>query len=99
MTDATDDKWFRIAKENSGFTEDGTYEAVGPKFNANPERLDDNTLIKHGNDTLAAERSFEGIKSFLEQNRIEGIVFWHENGDRAKIKRSDFGFEWTKKTR
>ena len=99
VTDATEDKWFRIAKENSGFTEDGTYEAVGPKFNANPEGLNDNTLIKHGDNLLEVERSFEGIKMFLEKNRIEGIVFWRENGDRVKIKRSDFGFEWVKKTR
>jgi len=48
VTEHAEDKWFRLAKENSGFTTDGTYEAVGPKFNANPEQLEINTLVKHG---------------------------------------------------
>lgn len=75
----------------------GTYEAVGPKINGNPENLDYYTLIKHGAETLNVKRSFEGIKKYLETHYIEGIVFC--NGDNmCKIKRVDFGLEWNGKT-
>jgi hypothetical protein len=91
------DQWLRQAKENSNVTEDGTYEAVGPHFNANPDEFENDQLVKHGKAILEVERTFDGIKRFLEENRIEGIVFHGENGEMCKIKRSDFGFEWKAK--
>lgn len=37
---------------------------------------------------------FEGIRDYLKEHYIEGIVFWKDGEPRCKIKRSDFGFEW-----
>lgn len=39
-------------------------------------------------------RSFEGIRDYLQEHYIEGIVFWRNGEPRCKIKRSDFGFKW-----
>lgn len=79
--------------------EDGTYELCGPKINSNAEKLDRHMLIKHGEEILKVERTFEGIKKFLEEHYLEGIVFHRGNGDMCKIKRSDFGLEWNGKTK
>lgn len=40
------------------------------------------------------ERTFEGIKKYLSEHEIEGLVFWKDGSPQCKIKRSDFGFEW-----
>ena len=52
------------------------------------------TLVPHGKDELKVRRTFDGIKQFLAETEIEGIVFWFEGEPKCKIKRSDFGFEW-----
>lgn len=89
------DKWFYSAFDNSGKLTDGTYEAIGPHFQNNPYNyLNKDLMIRHGATILNVERSFEGIKHYLEANYIEGIVFWKDNEPRCKIKRSDFGLEW-----
>lgn len=91
------DVWFWKAYDNRKEAcdiPDGTYEAVGPHFQGNPYGLDDEALILHGSTELAVERTFEGIKKYLEENYIEGIVFWKDGEPQCKIKRSDFGFEW-----
>lgn len=55
-------------------------------------------LIKHGSVILDnVPRDYEGIKEYLEKHYIEGIVFYRENGELCKIKRSDFGLEWNNK--
>lgn len=54
-------------------------------------------LIKHGIEIVEVERTFEGIKKFLSENYIEGVVFWKDDIPQCKIKRSDFGFEWNGK--
>ena len=97
--DNPSDKWFIEALDNTleilGEVEDGTYEAVGKHFNANPYNLFYDTLIKHGGSSiLDLERTFEGVKDYLENHEIEGIVFWLNNEPICKIKRSDFGFKW-----
>ena len=74
--------------------ENGTYEAIGKHFQGNPYNLGYDTLVRHGETELLVERSFEGIKNFLKNHYIEGIVFWLDGEPRCKIKRSDFGFEW-----
>lgn len=102
-----DDKWFIEAEKNTKhvkyvspqLTEFRTYEAVGKHFNGNPYNLDYDTLIPHGEEIIEVERTFEGIKKYLEENYIEGIVFWKDGEPRCKIKRSDFGFEWATKKR
>lgn len=75
--------------------EDGTYECMGKHFNANPYNLENDILEKHGTRILEdVPRTYEGIRDYLENHYIEGIVFYRGNGEMCKIKRSDFGFEW-----
>ena len=99
------DRWFVEAENNTKYAstqlvEFRTYEAVGKHFNGNPYNMDYDTLIPYGEDVIEVERTFEGIKKYLEENYIEGIVFWKDGEPKCKIKRSDFGFDWaTKKNR
>lgn len=95
------DKWFVDAYcttsmwTNQGLKlEDGTYEAVGLHFQGNPYKENIDSLVKHGTQVVEVERTFEGIKKYLEDNYIEGLVFWKDGEPQCKIKRSDFGFEW-----
>lgn len=91
------DMWHMVAYQNSnGDTlPDGTYEVIGPHFRNNPHGLEKDILVKHGEKELTdVPRSFEGIKEYLKEHYIEGIVFWKDGEPRCKIKRSDFGFEW-----
>lgn len=100
-----DEKFFVEAYKNTFgdlnvIPENGTYELCGPKINGNPEKLDKHIFIKHGAEILDVPRDLVGIRQYLENNNIEGIVF-HRNdgsGDMCKIKRVDFGFEWNGKT-
>lgn len=75
--------------------EDGTYELCGPHFQSNPGKLEEDMFIKHGSIILTSvPRDFDGIREYLHENYIEGIVFHRGNGEMCKIKRTDFGFEW-----
>lgn len=81
------------------FTGVTTFEAIGPHFQGNPYHLEKDTVFIHGG--LKADglntgkpRTFEEIRLYLENHKIEGIVFWKDNEPQCKIKRSDFGFEW-----
>lgn len=89
------DKWFWAAYDRSGNLEDGTYEAIGPHFRTNPHELAEDILKPHGQDIVEVERSFEGIKKYLTDHYVEGIVFWKDGEPRCKIKRSDFGLPWS----
>lgn len=100
------DKWFVMAYgmtvmlENYGMKlSDGTYEAIGRCFQNNPYNFTSNKLIKHGEKIIEVERTFEGIKKYLSEHEIEGIVFWKDGIPQCKIKRSDFGFEWPVKSK
>lgn len=77
---------------------DATYELIGPHFQGNPHRYPYDIFIKHNAGVYGAEflpdRSFLGIKEFLSKYSKEGLVFWHEDGRAAKIRRDHFGFEW-----
>ena len=77
--------------------EDGTYEAVGKHFQGNPYNMDYDVLVRHGTEVVDVERTFEGIKQYLSEHYIEGLVFWKDEEPKCKIKRSDFGLEWNKK--
>jgi hypothetical protein len=97
-------KWFGEALKNSvaldcTLLEDGTYEAVGPHFNGNMYDLEEDTLIKHGVHVIDVPRTFEGIRDYLKEHYIEGIVFWLDGEPKCKIKRTDFGFSWQPKNR
>jgi hypothetical protein len=95
------DRWYYAALLNTIETEgqipNGTYEAIGPHFQGNPYKLENDCLYKHGAIATDFTRTFDGIKKYLEENYIEGIVFWKDGEPRCKIKRSDFGFEWNGK--
>ena len=93
------DKWFFEAYKNTpkailDNSISGTYEACGPHFRSNPYDLEKDVLVPHGMYVCDVERSFEGIKKFLAEQNIEGIVFWKDYAPQCKIKRTDFGFEW-----
>lgn len=102
------DKWFIEAYKNTFFfkginayicganelLKGKTYEAIGPHFQGNPYHIDDDILKPHGKPIVEVERSFDGIKKYLAESEIEGIVFWKDGEPQCKIKRSDFGFKW-----
>lgn len=95
------DKWFFAADEEVQYTKTQivpfrTYEAIGVHFNGNPHHVNYDTIIPHGIHEIEVERSFDGIREYLKNNYIEGIVFWKDGEPQCKIKRSDFGFPWGK---
>ena len=90
-----DDKWFVRAFNNTpGQLYNSTYEAIGKHFNGNPYGLCDDILEFHGVKKVDVERTFDGIKKYLEENNIEGLVFWLNGEPVCKIKRTDFGLKW-----
>lgn len=93
-----EDKYFfeglrTFAKEVNGEIWDGTFELCGEKINGNPEHITGHTLIPHGQTILLdVPLTFEGLKEYLKDKDIEGIV-WHRkdgSGDMVKIKKKDF---------
>lgn len=92
------DKWFFDAYDETSKTyylSDWTYEAIGKSFQGNPYSMDCNEIVPHGGDFIHdIDRSFDGIREYLKNNYIEGIVFWENEEPICKIKRTDFGFEW-----
>lgn len=86
-----DDRWHREAWVG-GAPPDGTYELCGPKVQGNPERLQAHVLIPHGAMGIQGDpRTFDEVRDFLKTADVEGIVWHHEDGRRAKIKAKDFG--------
>lgn len=76
---------------------EGTYELIGPRVQANRYELRSHVLVKHDRTIVLPEpdaRTFDGLRDFLEENHVEGIVFVHPDGRMAKIKRRDFGIPW-----
>ena len=100
------DKWYVEAYKNKHHSDSiepkflsgyATYEAVGPHFNGNPYELTRDTLHEHGSVIVDVNRTFEGVKKFLEEYWLEGLVFWLNGEPVCKIKRSDFGLPWGEK--
>lgn len=100
-----DDKWYVEAWDKlyersvlwNRCISDDTYELCGPHFQGNPYNLDNDIFFRHGERILTAvPRDIPGIKKYLEEHYIEGIVFHrcNEDNDMCKIRRKDFGFEW-----
>ena len=75
----------------------GTYEAVGKHFNGNPYDFGIDTLIPHGKLEISVPRTYDGIREYLRNRNMEGIIFWKDGIPQCIIKRSDFGFEWPAK--
>lgn len=95
-------KWVWEAFEALGHKRDGIYEAVGPKIQGNPEAFEAHALVcvvpPDSSLHLAdVPRDFEGLRAYLSEQNIEGIVFHHADGRLAKIKRRDFGLPWPAK--
>lgn len=92
-------KWFIAAfkkyENEYGKPKDRTYEAIGKHFQGNPYKHDYDVLIPHGKALCNLKaRTFESVKTYLEENPQEGIVFWLDGKPVCKIKRTDFGFQW-----
>ncbi len=87
------DKWHFIAFDALENKEDGTYELCGEKIQGNPEKIQGHELIRHGCEVLlVSDYSFEGLKKYLMDSDIEGIVFHHAKSDKmCKLRKSDFG--------
>ena len=93
--DSPEDKWFREALSNAcppeSDLEDGTYEAIGPHFQGNPEHHAIDILVRHGDQRLPdAPRTFAELKAYLLSSPYEGIVWHHPDGRMVKIKARDF---------
>lgn len=92
--------WVPVTPEdkfhNEAFSDrmcDGTYELIGPKVQGNPENTSAHFLVMHNIAIPLPDcpRDFDGIKEFLKDKDIEGIVWHHPDGRMVKIKKKDFG--------
>lgn len=95
--DGPEDRWHREAIANeSVLAYNGTYELLGPKIQGNKDARTQHVLQAHrmARTYPLAPHDFEGIKCFLAENVIEGLVWHHPDGRMAKIKRRDFGLKW-----
>lgn len=96
-----EDKWFASALWHSTLENgrkqlaDGTYEAIGPHFNGNNEKVVADCLVRHGADEIhnLVDISRETIIQFLAMCLYEGLVWHHPDGRMAKIKARDFGIK------
>jgi len=97
--DGPEDKWAREAYLRlDAPLEPGTYELCGPHVQGNPSGFAEDQFIKHGSVTIQKlDRTFAGIREYLRETPVEGIVFWLGGQPRAKIRRKDFGFDWPPK--
>lgn len=78
---------------------EGTFELIGPHFQGNPEKRDEDTFILHGTPRLDVDgqppvpRTFDELREWFRGRDIEGIVWHHPDGRMVKIKKSDFGLK------
>lgn len=97
------DKWHAAAfdawtRSGAGYIPpNGTFELIGPHFNGNPESCGVEEFRRHGDTPLTPPRSFDGLREYLMNHAIEGIVFAHPDGRMCKIRRADFGLPWGSK--
>jgi hypothetical protein len=94
--DGPEDRWHREAFKDRGVIKalaDGTYELVGPKIQGNPEKFSVHCLVPHSaiDRFENVPRRFEGLRTWLSDKDIEGVVFHHPDGRMAKIKKRDLG--------
>jgi hypothetical protein len=98
--DGPEDKWHRFAFDPLLTFEDGTYELIGPKIQGNPEGQERHVLAKHTDATLWLDpqppRDFDGLRAWMENKDVEGIVWHHPDGRMGKLKLRDFGLKRAK---
>ena len=92
--DEPDSRYHREAFGEGLNWPDGTYELVGPKIQGNPEKMDTHLLIPHGSAALHdAPRDFDGLRAYLLEHDIEGIVWHRKDGAMVKAKGKDWGLK------
>jgi hypothetical protein len=93
--DDNSNKWHFVAFDVLENKADGTYELCGEKIQRNPENIEGHKLIPHGSEVLdIVDFSYEGLREYLTENNVEGIVFHNRNDSRmCKIRKCDFGFK------
>jgi hypothetical protein len=89
------DKYHFEGYDNTYIDGDFTGELVGPKVQGNPEKFSEHKLIVHASCVLptVGDYSFDGLKRWLSEHDVEGIVFHHPDGRMCKIRKSDFGIK------
>lgn len=100
--DGPQDQWHREAWALEGmYLDNGTYELIGPKLQGNPEApylrslgICGHMFIRHGLIPLKPPRDFHGLQEWLATHPVEGVVFRHDDGRMAKIRRKDYGYTW-----
>ena len=77
---------------------DGVYEAIGPKIQGNPEHQTTHFLVcitppETALRLIDPPRDFDGLRDWLAdpEHDVEGVVWHHQDGRMAKIKKRDFG--------
>jgi len=92
---AKDNKYHMEAFNQYPKLENGTYELLGPKIQGNPEKLDRHILMLHSSAKkyFDVPLTFEGLRCWLNDKDIEGIVFHHPDGRMGKIKKRDFNLK------
>ncbi|MFF4388543.1 hypothetical protein ACFY0G_17450 [Streptomyces sp. NPDC001552] len=90
-------KYHAEAVHNSSPDRPGTYELLGPRINGNTDDYPGHVLMPHGwapfsvrNDYASAPRDYTGLDAWLRARPYEGIVWHHDDGRMAKIKKLDF---------
>ena len=88
-------KWHFEAFNKLENKEEGTYELIGEKIQGNPEGILGHCLVRHGEVELQiTDFSFEGLKKYLTEANIEGIVFHNKiDGRMCKLRKKDFGIK------
>lgn len=95
VSESNEDQYHREGFLNLTDKVDGTYELVGPKIQANPYNLDTHELWKHGSEKVdIKDYSFDGLKKLILSLNAEGLVWVHNDGRMAKLRKSDFGVDW-----
>lgn len=91
-----EDRWHREAWDRLlNRVEGETLELIGPKVQGNPEKEDKHILLYHylTDPFHDCPRDFVLLKEWLKDKDVEGIVWWHPDGRKAKIKKRDFGLK------
>ncbi|MCP3924538.1 MAG: hypothetical protein GY714_18345 [Desulfobacterales bacterium] len=90
-----EDKFHMEAYERLTDKTNGTYELLGPKIQGNIEGFVKHKLINHKDTPIYIDipLDFYGMREYLRPENIEGIVFHHPDGRKAKIRKTDFGLK------
>lgn len=82
-----------IKRTNAVELYNGTYELIGPDILSNSDHVSHNQLVRHDNayEYSDVPRTFDELVEWFKPMHIHGLVFHHQDGRMAKIKKSDFG--------